>query len=102
MILDAVGGFTATVELHEPRQGLVNERMIGIATGEQIVSVGGEVEAARFAITFGELHEKLAAVFGAEAIDHGGNLAGPGSIAFGAFHQLLQMAAFRGELAERV
>ena len=44
--------------------------MIGVAAGEEEVGVGGEVESARFAIAFGELHEELAGVVGAQAIDH--------------------------------
>ena len=40
----AVGDFAAGVELNEPFERAVDERMIGIAAGEEEVGVGGQVE----------------------------------------------------------
>src|SRR4051812_15493394 len=74
--------------------------MIGAALREEKESVGREVESAGFAVAFGELDEQAAGVLGAEAIDHTGDLASPGGVAFGALDELLHMAAASGEFAE--
>ena len=73
--------FAAGVELDEPGECGIDERMIGGAAGEEEIGVGGQVEAAGFAVTFGELDEELAAVFVAEAVDHLVDLRAPGGVA---------------------
>src|SRR4051812_27506719 len=75
--------------------------MIGAPLGEKEVGIGGEIEVAGVAIAVGKLNEQLAGIVGAQSLDHARNLAGPGGVSLAAFHQLVQMAAPRGELAER-
>jgi hypothetical protein len=50
-----VGDFAAGVELDEPVEGGIDQRVIGCALGEKEVGVGGQVEPARVAIAFREL-----------------------------------------------
>ena len=94
--------FAAGIELDEPRECGVDEWVVGGATGEEEVGVGGEVEAACFAIAFGELHEELAFIFVAEAFEHLVDLRTPGSIALRSLEQLLQSSATRSKAAEIV
>ena len=94
--------FATGVELNQPSERGIDERMVGRAASEEKISVGRQVEAARLAVAFGKLNQELAAVFVAEAFEHLIDLRGPGSVALRSFEQLLQISAASGEAAKIV
>ena len=98
--LKALGGFAARVELDQPDERSIDERMIGAALGEEEVRIGSQIEAARVAIALRKLHEELSSIFRVQAFDHAGNLARPKGVAFGPLDQLLHVPAARGQLAK--
>ena len=50
-----MGNFIARVEFDEPGEGRVDERMVRRAAREKEIRIGGQVEAAGFAIALGKL-----------------------------------------------
>ena len=94
--------FAARVELDEPRERGIDERMVRGAAGEEEVGVGSQIEATGLAVAFGELDQELAGVFVAEAVEHLVDLRAPGGVALAFAQKLFQISAARGEAAEIV